>query len=44
VSRRPAQPSHATAAALIIAAPIVLLYLFLQRSFIAGMLSGALKH
>lgn len=33
-----------SAAALIIAAPIVLLYLFLQRSFIAGMLSGALKH
>jgi len=32
-----------SAAALIIAAPIVLLYLFLQRSFIRGMLGGAVK-
>jgi raffinose/stachyose/melibiose transport system permease protein len=31
------------AGALIIAAPIVLLYVFLQRHFIAGMLSGAIK-
>ncbi|MEU6036481.1 carbohydrate ABC transporter permease [Actinomadura sp. NPDC047616] len=29
--------------ALIIAAPVVLLYVFLQRHFIAGMLSGAIK-
>lgn len=32
-----------SAASLIIAAPIVLLYLFLQRSFIRGMLGGAIK-
>ncbi|WP_433323492.1 carbohydrate ABC transporter permease [Spirillospora sp. CA-294931] len=32
-----------TAGALIIAAPVVLLYVFLQRRFIAGMLSGAVK-
>jgi raffinose/stachyose/melibiose transport system permease protein len=31
------------AAALIVAAPVVLVYVFLQRHFIAGMLSGALK-
>jgi len=31
------------AGALIIAAPVVLLYVFLQRHFIAGMLSGAVK-
>lgn len=31
------------AAALIIAAPVVIAYAFLQRRFIAGMLSGALK-
>jgi raffinose/stachyose/melibiose transport system permease protein len=31
------------AGALIIAAPIVVLYIFLQRHFIAGMLSGAIK-
>ncbi|WP_067816306.1 carbohydrate ABC transporter permease [Actinomadura kijaniata] len=32
-----------TAGALIIAAPIVVLYVFLQRHFITGMLSGAVK-
>jgi raffinose/stachyose/melibiose transport system permease protein len=32
-----------SAAALIIATPIIGLYIFLQRSFIAGMLSGALR-
>ncbi|WP_245679106.1 carbohydrate ABC transporter permease [Actinomadura hibisca] len=43
------QGSHQTdypllmAGALIIAAPVVVLYLFLQRRFIAGMLSGAVK-
>ncbi|GAA4635092.1 carbohydrate ABC transporter permease [Actinoallomurus vinaceus] len=31
------------AAALIVAAPVVLVYVFLQRRFIAGMLSGAIK-
>ncbi|MFL6052814.1 MAG: carbohydrate ABC transporter permease [Actinoallomurus sp.] len=31
------------AAALIVAAPVVLVYAFLQRHFIAGMLSGAMK-
>jgi raffinose/stachyose/melibiose transport system permease protein len=31
------------AGALIIAAPIVIVYVFLQRQFIAGMLSGAIK-
>lgn len=31
------------AGALIIAAPIVIVYIFLQRHFIAGMLSGAIK-
>lgn len=31
------------AAALIVAAPVVIVYLFLQRHFITGMLSGALK-
>jgi raffinose/stachyose/melibiose transport system permease protein len=31
------------AAALIVAAPVVLVYVFLQRHFIAGMLSGAIK-
>jgi raffinose/stachyose/melibiose transport system permease protein len=36
------RPSQA-AAALIVAAPIVLLYVFLQRHFIRGMLSGAIK-
>ena len=29
--------------AVIVAAPIVLLYVFLQRHFIRGMLSGAVK-
>lgn len=43
------QGSHKTdysllmAGALIIAAPIVIVYVFLQRQFIAGMLSGAVK-
>jgi raffinose/stachyose/melibiose transport system permease protein len=31
------------AGALIIAAPVVIVYVFLQRQFIAGMLSGAIK-
>jgi raffinose/stachyose/melibiose transport system permease protein len=31
------------AGALIVAAPVVILYVFLQRRFIAGMLSGAVK-
>jgi raffinose/stachyose/melibiose transport system permease protein len=31
------------AGALIVAAPVVLVYVFLQRHFIAGMLSGAIK-
>ena len=31
------------AGAVIVAAPIVLLYVFLQRHFIRGMLSGAVK-
>ncbi|WP_131736313.1 carbohydrate ABC transporter permease [Actinomadura roseirufa] len=43
------QGSHKTdypllmAGALIIAAPVVIVYVFLQRQFIAGMLSGAIK-
>jgi raffinose/stachyose/melibiose transport system permease protein len=37
------QTSLLAAAATIVALPIVLLYLFLQRRFIAGMLAGALK-
>jgi raffinose/stachyose/melibiose transport system permease protein len=32
-----------SAAALIIAAPTMLVYVFLQRRFIAGMISGAIK-
>jgi raffinose/stachyose/melibiose transport system permease protein len=31
------------AGALIVAAPVVVVYLFLQRHFIRGMLSGAVK-
>lgn len=31
------------AAALVISVPVVCLYLFFQRQFIRGMLSGALK-
>jgi raffinose/stachyose/melibiose transport system permease protein len=31
------------AGSLIVAAPVVLVYLFLQRHFIRGMLSGAVK-
>ncbi|MGH3391812.1 MAG: carbohydrate ABC transporter permease, partial [Actinomadura sp.] len=31
------------AGALIVAAPVVIVYIFLQRHFIAGMLSGAIK-
>jgi len=37
------QFSLLAAAAIIVALPVVLLYLFLQRHFIAGMLSGALR-
>jgi raffinose/stachyose/melibiose transport system permease protein len=36
------QEQELAAAALITAAPVVLLYIFLQRNFIRGMLSGAL--
>jgi raffinose/stachyose/melibiose transport system permease protein len=37
------QFSLLAAAAIIVALPVVLLYLFLQRHFINGMLSGAIK-
>lgn len=40
---RAADPTKVAAAAVLVAAPILLVYLFLQRHFVRGMLAGALK-
>jgi raffinose/stachyose/melibiose transport system permease protein len=40
---RAGDPTKVAAAAVLVAAPIVLVYLFLQRHFVRGMLAGAIK-
>jgi raffinose/stachyose/melibiose transport system permease protein len=40
---RAGDPTKVAAAAVLVAAPILLVYLFLQRHFVRGMLAGALK-
>jgi raffinose/stachyose/melibiose transport system permease protein len=40
---RAGDPTKVAAAAVLVAAPILLMYLFLQRHFVRGMLAGALK-
>ncbi len=40
---RGSDPTKVAAAAVLVAAPIVLVYIFLQRHFIRGMLAGAIK-
>ena len=40
---RAVDPTNVAAAAVLVALPIVVVYLFLQRHFIRGMLAGAVK-
>jgi raffinose/stachyose/melibiose transport system permease protein len=40
---RAGDPTKVAAAAVLVAAPILLVYLFLQRHFVRGMLAGAIK-
>ena len=40
---RAGDPTKVAAAAVLVALPIVLVYIFLQRHFIRGMLAGAVK-
>ena len=40
---RASDPTKVAAAAVLVAAPILVVYLFLQRHFVRGMLSGAIK-
>jgi raffinose/stachyose/melibiose transport system permease protein len=40
---RAADPTKVAAAAVLVAAPIVIVYIVLQRHFIRGMLAGAIK-
>ena len=40
---RASDPTKVAAAAVLVAAPILLVYLFLQRHFVRGMLAGAIK-
>jgi raffinose/stachyose/melibiose transport system permease protein len=40
---RAGDPTKVAAAAVLVAAPIVIVYLFLQRHFVRGMLAGAIK-
>ena len=40
---RASDPTKVAAASVLVAAPIVIVYLFLQRHFIRGVLAGALK-
>jgi raffinose/stachyose/melibiose transport system permease protein len=40
---RAGDPTKVAAAAILVAAPILLVYLFLQRHFVRGMLAGAIK-
>ena len=40
---RGGDPTKVAAASVIVAAPVVLIYLFLQRHFIRGVLAGAIK-
>jgi len=42
-ANRAGDPTKVAAAAVLVAAPILLVYLFLQRHFVRGMLAGALK-
>ena len=41
--RAPAIPTKVAAAAVLVATPVVLVYIFLQRHFIRGVLAGAIK-
>jgi raffinose/stachyose/melibiose transport system permease protein len=40
---RAGDPTKVAAAAVLVAAPILIVYLFLQRHFVRGMLAGAIK-
>ena len=40
---RAGDPTKVAAASVLVAAPIVIVYIFLQRHFIRGMLAGAVK-
>ena len=40
---RAGDPTKVAAAAVLVAAPILVVYLFLQRHFVRGMLAGAIK-
>jgi raffinose/stachyose/melibiose transport system permease protein len=40
---RAGDPTKVAAAAILVVAPIIIVYIFLQRHFVRGMLAGAIK-